>query len=870
MGVVYRARQVVLNRVVALKMIPFRLDLIGEKREEVLARFRREAESIAQLQHPNVVQVFEVGTHSGGPFLALEYLPGGSLDRRLGGKPQPPADAAQLVYTLARAVHSAHAAGIVHRDLKPANVLMTADGTPKIADFGLARSFGPESIGAQHLTTDGALVGTPAYMAPEQARGKTAEVGPGSDVWALGAILYEMLTGKPPFLGATSMDTLMLVLTNEPAPPRLLQPKVPRDLETICLKCLQKEPSRRYATALALADDLERFIAGKPVAARRVGWLERGWRWCGRNRVLAGALTTLALTLIAGLLTMSVLWRLQAHQRRLVKEHQQRYSSLLADVIHITDDPDRLQAGAETLQGDRARELLERVQEYQDLLRQADERETRAELERSERWRGYLVYVIGNTGSSIVIFQDLIRRQEGRLLEEPKEELREELARGWLTLAFVQHQSGRFDESGLSWRRAVEVLEPIAQGEDARPAVLANLAGLHSNLGLEAARKGDLKRSEEYLLRSAALWDRLLEQEDKPAWRAGRAASDVNLGGLRFSANDLDKALALYEKARTVQAQLVKDFPGNRFFVSALTATCHAIALLHMRKKEFARARSALEQAKEAQKRLIQTNRDLWSWRHFEAADAVQQGRLALWQGHRQEARAQFQQAAQILEELAQLHPDDPVQGGLRLRVHASLGVIQAAERELPEARASFRKALERLKDLRTNQGIGAVADRDLGESAYLLGSGLRNIGLPGEGVVALKQAAVWQRLAVDRAGESLAVRKELSRTLFDLGECQRLSGKPDDAAATCRQRLKLWPKNADEVYDGACELVRCARLVEGERREKYLDESVQVLRQSSVLGLKGAASIRRDPDLDLLRQRADFKKLLGEIAARD
>jgi serine/threonine protein kinase len=285
MGVVYKARHVKLNRLVALKMI-----LSGAHAgEPELARFRSEAEAVARLQHPNVVQIHEIGEHAGLPYFSLEFVDGGSLQQHLAGTPQQPGAAAQLLETLARAVHAAHEKGIVHRDLKPANVLLTRDGVPKVSDFGLAKQLDADS----GRTQSGAILGTPSYMAPEQAAGRTKEVGPPADVWALGAILYEALTGGPPFRGATVRDTLEQVCTREPVPPRQWQPKVPRDLETICLKCLHKEPHRRYASALALAEDLERFQERKPIVARPVGRLERAGKWARRNPAVAAFLTVL-------------------------------------------------------------------------------------------------------------------------------------------------------------------------------------------------------------------------------------------------------------------------------------------------------------------------------------------------------------------------------------------------------------------------------------------------------------------------------------------------------------------------------------------------------------------------------------------------
>jgi WD40 repeat protein/serine/threonine protein kinase/tetratricopeptide (TPR) repeat protein len=319
MGVVYKARQVGLNRVVALKMILAG----GHAGTQELKRFRDEAEAVARLQHPNIVQVYEVGEHEGLPFFSLEYCPGGSLAQKLQGNPLPPTEAAQLIEAVARAIHAAHQEQFVHRDLKPANILLqrkSADyadytdkkkGTPlpvksaesaksadefipKITDFGLAKR-----LGEAGQTQSGAVLGTPSYMAPEQADGKTKEVGPAADVYALGAVLYELLTGRPPFKAANSLDTLLQVMSEEPVSVRRLQPGVPRDLETVCLKCLQKDPQKRYGTALALAEDLRHFRVREPIVARPVSWPERVAKWARRRPALAALLAVLVLSAAA-------------------------------------------------------------------------------------------------------------------------------------------------------------------------------------------------------------------------------------------------------------------------------------------------------------------------------------------------------------------------------------------------------------------------------------------------------------------------------------------------------------------------------------------------------------------------------------------
>jgi WD40 repeat protein len=311
MGVVYKALELRLSRLIALKMI--RSGSLAGQSE--LARMRKEADALARLRHPNVVQIYQVGEHESRPYLALEFCEGGSLADRLRRTPLPPRQAAQLLELLARAVHAAHECGILHRDLKPPNVLLAKDGVPKLTDFGLAKRLDGEqdgSVPGVH-TPSGVVLGTPGYMAPEQAQGKAREATPAIDIYGLGAILYELLTGRPPFIGETVAEAMMLVLTTAPVPPRSLDPKVPRDLETICLKCLEKEPRKRYASALELAEELARFLRGEPIRARPLSRPARLWRWCLRKPAVAAA-GGLALFAALTIVVFSLLFAFREHQ----------------------------------------------------------------------------------------------------------------------------------------------------------------------------------------------------------------------------------------------------------------------------------------------------------------------------------------------------------------------------------------------------------------------------------------------------------------------------------------------------------------------------------------------------------------------------
>ncbi|MHB1426347.1 MAG: WD40 repeat domain-containing serine/threonine protein kinase [Gemmataceae bacterium] len=363
MGVVYKAHHKSLNRIVALKMILAGAHASVEQR----VRFRGEAEAAAGLQHPNIVGVYEVGEHDHRPYFSLEYVEGCCLREVISDYPARPVNAAGLVEQLAHAVHYAHQRGIVHRDLKPANILLTRGGTPKITDFGLAKRLENDS----GHTRSGDILGTPSYMAPEQAAGRVKEIGTWTDTYALGAILYEMLTGVPPFEAATTLDILNQVLSVEPVSLVRRNPRVPRDLATICWKCLEKEPRKRYSSAAALADDLQRFREGRPIAARPVGWLERTGKWA-RRRPAVAALVAVSSAALLILLVGGWVASLQLYQREQALEAQARANRRALIRLHVVngnhflDDEDEYSsliwfARALALEDDPAREPAYRL-----------------------------------------------------------------------------------------------------------------------------------------------------------------------------------------------------------------------------------------------------------------------------------------------------------------------------------------------------------------------------------------------------------------------------------------------------------------------------------------------------------------------------
>jgi serine/threonine-protein kinase len=460
MGVVYKARQLRLNRAVALKML-----LAGPHAQpQELERFLREAEAVAGLRHPNIVQVHDVGDLGGRPYFTMEYVEGGSLAQKIAGVPQPVRAAAALVALLADAVHTAHQSGIIHRDLKPANILLQkseiqnpksenqdtnpvsdfgfriSDSTPKVTDFGLARRL----EGGSGLTLSGVPLGTPSYMAPEQARGDKAAIGPATDVYALGAILYECLTGRPPFRAETATATLQQVLADDPVRPARLNRQVPRDLETICLKCLAKDPHRRYPTAEALADDLRRFDRGEPIAARPAGWLERAAKWVRRRP--AAAVLLAAGVLMLAVVTAAAVWYVD-HRARLRSEEEVRGTHVNREANEALDQAERQLKDLRAQLDDPAPawELLSEIDRWQATVGQA-----RQDVERAKSaTRGNEALVGEETRARIQTVEAAVGREEAAC----------ELARDLDKIAVEAVSS--YDTSGLQQRKAVAEYERL-------------------------------------------------------------------------------------------------------------------------------------------------------------------------------------------------------------------------------------------------------------------------------------------------------------------------------------------------------------------------------------------------------------------------
>lgn len=581
MAVVYKARQAGLNRFVALKMIH------AARPPEALARFRREAEAVARLDHPNIVKIHEVGDLSGQPYLALEYVEGGSLAGKLTG-PLAPRVGAALIQTLALAVEHAHERGIVHRDLKPSNVLLALNGAgagaapaltpgtwvPKISDFGLAKDL---TCDLAHTQT-GAIIGTPSYMAPEQATGRVQKIGPAADVYALGAMLYEVLTGRPPFHGTTVLDALEQTRFREPVPPSRLQSAVPRDLETVCLKCLQKDPHKRYGSAAALAEDLRRFLSGEAIRARPVPRRERALKWARRHPAAAGLLAlggaSLA-ALVAGLWLHTT--RLSAAVRRAEAGEARadlNYRQAREAINQMLGRLDKFHAaGVPQVEELRLGLRKDALAFYQGIAR-VEEGAGPARRFDLARARVLMSGLEEEPSESYDVLQKARGLLEELVAEEPdNSDYRSELGKCFTGLGQAAFTSGRAEEGERFRARALEVYEELCRAHPDNTNWQRARAVCHTNLGTCCQAVERWPEAESHWQQAVHIVEELDRQNPEDANKFQLAVGYANLALLYAGTGRLEKSFALFANAEAGLTSLSRARPEETSYRFTLAQT---------------------------------------------------------------------------------------------------------------------------------------------------------------------------------------------------------------------------------------------------------------------------------------------------------
>lgn len=616
MGIVYRGWQTALKRPVALKLI--RSGALADESEQ--ARFRAEAEAVARLEHPNIVQVHDIGSAHGQLYLALQYCPHGTLAARCGTQPQSPAYAAETARTIAAAVAFAHSKSVIHRDLKPANILLAEDDRPVIADFGLARLLGDGSGG----TRTGEIAGTPSYLAPEQARGGPAASAPGVDIYAIGAILYELLTGQPPFRGPTAMETVRLVLEHEPVAPRRLQPTVPRDLDTIAMKCLAKEPARRYASAHDLAQDLRRYLSGEAIVARPVSAVERAARWARRRPAVAA----LSLGLLAAMLIGLVAWyqftvqladaRAEAARQRdqAVNNLKAARSAVQTFLRQVTNESRFKEAASPQLR----RRLLELAKQYYDDLPPtaiedstllAEQIATLIDLSRMMELFGESDDALAALRRASALSSELAGRSPDSTA------LRIQIAAVHNDFGHALSDRKQYEKARGEYQAAIAISEPLLGEPAHRERVLFQLGSIYNNLGVLLRRTNDLPGAEQAHRRALELREQLPKHVGD--YLNGVAQSWHNLGSVYQSAGKIDESERHYQQAVDRRAAILDREPDYAEYSMALISSLQSLGVVQRGRGKFEAAGQTFERALAVADQLNQKNPGVPS---YEAARA--------------------------------------------------------------------------------------------------------------------------------------------------------------------------------------------------------------------------------------------------------
>jgi tetratricopeptide (TPR) repeat protein len=673
MGVVYHAQHVSLGREVALKLVLNGAHAAWSER----SRFRVEAETAARLNHPNIVAIYEVGEQDDVPYVALEYVEGGSLGEALATNPLRPIEAARLAETLARAIEHVHQHGIVHRDLKPANVLMTAEGVPKITDFGLAKWV---DVRSGH-TQSGAIMGTPSYMAPEQARGETRFIGPSADVYALGAILYEMVTGRPPFKGVTAQETVQQLLTEDPLPPSRLQPQVSRDLETICLSCLQKEPSRRYSGAGALADDLRRYLDRKPILARPTPWWERVVKWMRRRPGTAMVLAVSAVAAVA-LVASSLAYNARLRRERASAQAAQQQSEadfrLALDAVQrfYTEVSENKLLNVPTMDPLRI-ELLERARDFYERIarERTDDPDVQAAWARAG-WRlAVMVHDARSVQEGISLLDQPIAIQQRLAHRYPdRPEFRSDLARSYNNLGIMHRRNNQNALGGEDWERALALRDQLVREHPDDFLYRRDLAQTRLNLGNWYRTECLWGRAEESYHRALTIFaglaeeapDSSLPRTDLPVTPftldAGRIRYDLaftyfNLGVMLREIGRTAEAAEGFVQALDRLGRLVREQPARSIYRHLLAKTHYELGLVEAN-GQIDRAADSWGKSRALLEALVREHPDTRVYRFNLALNLLCLSVVADAAGRRAEADATRRSARELEQKLVLEHPE--------------------------------------------------------------------------------------------------------------------------------------------------------------------------------------------------------------------
>lgn len=857
MGIVYRGIQLGLNRTVAIKTI-LRIEASDSLS---LLRFFAEAEVVAAVKHPHVVQVYDFGSHGGRPYMTMEYLPGGTLAKRIAGqKPMDPHAAATLVEQLARGAGAAHELGIVHRDLKPANVLFDDAGNPKITDFGLAKRV------ATDLTQTNAIIGTPAYMAPEQAGGLAKFLGPPADVWALGVILYECLSGKRPFEGDDSWTVLRNVVESTPAALRTRTGRMPRDLELICLKCLRKEPSERYANATALAGDLHHFLHGEPVLARPISGPERLWKWMRRNPTFAALAAGLIVVLLTGSI-VSTLFAIRASEEAVranaaLREAQDERQKTQEALIVVEAEREKVKAAliASSNAKSRTRDALDALTDT------VVERMLAKQAKPTDSDRQFL--------KKILAFYD-----EAAAAEDDD-------FRVWRLKAVGRYQVGKIrawlgdqTEAEANFRESVAIYTKLLPGTNAqqRPEIQKYLAQSTYQLGTLLSEVQKHTEAIDVLTACKKQFHDLFELDPKNVYAEYMISSAANDLGLAYwSVGKNREAEVEFQQSIDLRAKLAKAYPNDPSYAGDLAGTVNNLGLIYGDEGKFSQAESQYLMAIKIITIILQKDKQSILFRAYlgKIHQNLAEVRSTL---KKPEAGTSFLASIDVRRSLYADYPAVPEYGHALADCHNDYGLYLKNLAKPAEALVQYRAAkatwLKLAADFpgdprypngiagaMVNMAFASIANLDAGAAKPFLEDALpyHRTALKAQPDNSQFRSYYWQN------------RSAMAAVLISKKDYAAAAALAEDIAAYGSE-AKYGSLNAAKLLGECSELAsEDERKPEAERKRLanlYADNAMKQLQNAVKAGYNDAKSLRKAIELKALRDRPDFRILIEKLA---
>jgi tetratricopeptide (TPR) repeat protein/tRNA A-37 threonylcarbamoyl transferase component Bud32 len=912
MGVVYKARHAALHRTVAIKML-----LAGRLASQQDAyRFQREAEGAALLDHPNIVPIYEVGEQDGRPYFTMKYVEGGNLTKHVQRLAKDHRAAARLLLGIARAVDHAHQRGLLHRDLKPANILLDGPETPLVTDFGLAKivqrgEWSRQPADGAAATETGTTLGTPSYMAPEQAF-NAKSVTTAADVYSLGAILYELLTGQPPFRGDSPFATLMAAVEREPVPPRAKNPRVPRDLETICLKCLHKVPAQRYPNAAALADDLQRFLNGEVIAARPAGRLERMSKWVRRHPALTGMAAVLALVLVvAGTVlhgemqnTHQQFLRAEDNyreaqknleeasrqaeqakknfaeaemQRQAALDNEKQARRILDTYYTLVREKLPKYPGTEPLRREILQDGLKYYQKF--LADRGDDPLLQREVADAYDNVGWINAVVGSRAEALRAHEKALDLYQKALAADPGDvKLLSRVAMSWHNVGWLRKTTQQPAAALDAYEKARQIYEQLLARPGAYAKEIADVknhfAGTLNNIGAlhNAAGRWDLARvhyERAHQLREEI--DRAFP--DNVQVKSGLAQSYHNRAILAEHLGKRAESLQMFEKERDLREQLVTRQPRNADHQNGLASAWYSIGVAQGRLGNKAESRKAHERALELRKKVADENEHVLGYQMALAASYSVLGKVAQSENRLKEAMTAHTAALDILERVSRTEPDYANLRGDLAKAHFNLAFSLTKVSRRKEALPSYEKAralqqklvdtdpeyLEFRHDLQLTLNNLALLYSDFKEFDKARGLALESVK---------HQTLLYQKgPPSDQGLHTLAMRYS------SLSLIERRAGRLDEAAAWQVERKKYCKGNLTDLSHVVLDLGRIAQMVgegkselsdaEREQRQKITTNALDVLRELLAGGFRDFQWLETRRELAVVRERPEFQEIL-------